>query len=161
MVNGTFIATPRPLHSDLENDTAKKLDRHSFSAITSDQDLMEVRQTWVMLRRSGNTCSIIQTHTLGGFGGFFRTCICTAYIRILHVPVVNVFYSVYCSYFLSVQTYFPAFHACVSEGRAKSIMCSYNAVNGVPSCANGLFQNTAVRDEWGFDGYIVSAVYAV
>ena len=35
-------------------------------------------------------------------------------------------------------------------------MCSYNAVNGVPSCANGLFQNTVVRDEWGFDGYIVS-----
>ena len=55
-----------------------------------------------------------------------------------------------------VQTYFPAFHACVSEGGAKSIMCSYNAVNGVPSCANGLFQNTVVRDEWGFDGYIVS-----
>lgn len=59
--------------------------------------------------------------------------------------------------FFSVwQTYFPAFHACVSEGGAKSIMCSYNAVNGVPSCANGLFQNTVVRDEWGFDGYIVS-----
>lgn len=44
----------------------------------------------------------------------------------------------------------------MSEGGAKSIMCSYNAVNGVPSCANGLFQNTVVRDEWGFDGYIVS-----
>ena len=61
------------------------------------------------------------------------------------------------AYSLSIlQTYFPAFHACVSEGGAKSIMCSYNAVNGVPSCANGLFQNTVVRDEWGFDGYIVS-----
>lgn len=55
-----------------------------------------------------------------------------------------------------LQTYFPTFHACVSEGGAKSIMCSYNAVNGVPSCANSLFQNTAVRDQWGFDGYIVS-----
>ena len=29
--------------ADLENDTAKHLDRHSFNAVTSDQDLMEVR----------------------------------------------------------------------------------------------------------------------
>lgn len=35
-------------------------------------------------------------------------------------------------------------------------MCSYNAVNGIPSCANGVFQNTIVRGQWGFDGFIVS-----
>ena len=35
-------------------------------------------------------------------------------------------------------------------------MCSYNAVNGVPSCANDLLQNKIMRDEWGFEGYIVS-----
>jgi len=54
------------------------------------------------------------------------------------------------------QTYFPAFEACVREGRGASIMCSYNAVNGVPSCANDLFQNQVVRDQWGFQGFIVS-----
>ena len=41
------------------------------------------------------------------------------------------------------------------EGNAASIMCSYNAVNGVPSCANSFLQNTIVREQWGFEGYIV------
>ena len=41
------------------------------------------------------------------------------------------------------------------EGNAGSIMCSYNAVNGVPSCANSFLQNTIVREQWGFEGYIV------
>ena len=35
-------------------------------------------------------------------------------------------------------------------------MCSYNAINGVPSCANDWLQNTVARGEWGFDGYITS-----
>ena len=34
-------------------------------------------------------------------------------------------------------------------------MCSYNAVNGVPSCANDLINNKIIRNEWGFEGYIV------
>ena len=43
----------------------------------------------------------------------------------------------------------------MKDGNGGSIMCSYNAVNGVPSCANDLFNNKVVRDEWGFEGYIV------
>ena len=35
-----------------------------------------------------------------------------------------------------VDTYLPAFHAAVTEGRAESVMCAYNAVDGVPACAN-------------------------
>ena len=54
-----------------------------------------------------------------------------------------------------LQTYFPAFEACVREGRGASIMCSYNAVNGVPSCANGVIQNEIVRNQWGFGGFFV------
>ena len=57
---------------------------------------------------------------------------------------------------LLLQTYLPGFEACVREGNAASIMCSYNAVNGVPSCANKFLQNTIVREQWGFEGYIVS-----
>ena len=41
------------------------------------------------------------------------------------------------------------------EGDVASIMCSYNAVNGVPSCANDLIQNKIVRDQWGFQGFFV------
>ena len=48
------------------------------------------------------------------------------------------------------------FKTCVQVAKVKSIMCSYNAVNGVPSCANGRLQNDIVRGEWGWDGFIVS-----
>ena len=53
------------------------------------------------------------------------------------------------------QTYLPAFEACATEGNAVSFMCSLNAVNGVPSCANGLLQNSVAREKWGFSGFIV------
>jgi hypothetical protein len=38
-------------------------------------------------------------------------------------------------------------------------MCSYNSVNGVPSCANKDILTTKARLEWGFDGYITSDWY--
>ncbi|OQR97647.1 beta-D-xylosidase, partial [Thraustotheca clavata] len=59
------------------------------------------------------------------------------------------------------DTYFPAFEACVKQGHVSSIMCSYNAVNGIPSCADKHFLTDIVRKEWGFDGYIVSDCGAV
>ena len=62
------------------------------------------------------------------------------------------------------DTYLPAFHSCVKNGRVSGLMCSYNAVNGVPSCANGRIMNEFARDAWGFEGYITSdcgAVYDV
>lgn len=44
-------------------------------------------------------------------------------------------------------------------------MCSYNAVNGIPSCSNSFLLQTLLRDTWGFgDGYVSSdcdAVYNV
>lgn len=60
-----------------------------------------------------------------------------------------------------VETYLPAFRGCIVEGRARSIMCSYNAVNGVPSCANDFLLQTILRDSWNFDGYVVSDCDAV
>ena len=55
-----------------------------------------------------------------------------------------------------VEYYLPVFKTCVQIAKAKSIMCSYNAVNGVPSCANGKFMNGIVREQWGWDGFTVS-----
>ena len=59
------------------------------------------------------------------------------------------------------DTYLPAFHSCVKNGRVSGLMCSYNAVNGVPSCANGRIMNEFARDAWGFEGYITSDCGAV
>eukprot|EP00760_Papus_ankaliazontas_P008691 PhM_4_TR13913/c0_g1_i1/m.39854/K15920/XYL4; beta-D-xylosidase 4 len=54
------------------------------------------------------------------------------------------------------DTYLPAFEACAHKdgGAASSFMCSYNAVNGVPSCANKYLLTDLARTAWGFDGYI-------
>ncbi len=60
-----------------------------------------------------------------------------------------------------VQTYLPAFQACISDARASGIMCSYNAVNGVPSCANSFLMTEIARKQWAFDGYITSDCGAV
>ena len=54
------------------------------------------------------------------------------------------------------ETYMPAFEQCITEARATHVMCSYNSVNGVPTCANSGLLNTILRDEWNFDGFVVS-----
>ena len=52
------------------------------------------------------------------------------------------------------DTYQPPFRSCIEEGRASGLMCAYNRVNGVPSCADfNLLSNTA-RGQWGFDGLV-------
>ena len=51
-----------------------------------------------------------------------------------------------------IDSYMLPFQACVEKGQVTSLMCSYNAVNGVPSCANSWLLDTVARKEWGFDG---------
>ncbi|KAG2436650.1 hypothetical protein HXX76_006178 [Chlamydomonas incerta] len=48
------------------------------------------------------------------------------------------------------ESYLPAFRACVAEGRAHSVMCAYNKVNGVPACAHPYLLRTTLNDAWGF-----------
>jgi len=59
------------------------------------------------------------------------------------------------------ETFLPAFESCVRRGHASGIMCSYNSVNGIPSCANKEYMNQLARKEWGFNGYITSDCGAV
>jgi beta-glucosidase len=54
------------------------------------------------------------------------------------------------------QTYLPAFKACIVEGKAASIMGAYNRVNGEPACGSATLLQKILRDEWGFDGFVVS-----
>lgn len=55
-----------------------------------------------------------------------------------------------------VGTYLPAFQACVETAKVASLMCSYNAINGTPACAEGALMNEVARGVWGFDGAITS-----
>eukprot|EP00760_Papus_ankaliazontas_P001104 PhM_4_TR10387/c0_g1_i1/m.31063/K05349/bglX; beta-glucosidase len=54
------------------------------------------------------------------------------------------------------ETYLPAFEACIKESRATHVMCSYNALNGVPTCADKGLLTDLLRERWGFDGFVVS-----
>ena len=54
------------------------------------------------------------------------------------------------------EYYLPAFEACIVEGKAASIMTSYNAVNGIPAGANRYLLDDVLRKDWGFQGYVVS-----
>ncbi len=60
-----------------------------------------------------------------------------------------------------VDTYLAAFRTAVVDGKAASIMCVYNAVNGTPGCASSDLLQKRLRTEWGFDGYVVSDCGAV
>ncbi|KAK7108550.1 hypothetical protein V1264_016279 [Littorina saxatilis] len=53
------------------------------------------------------------------------------------------------------MTHLPAFKRCVEAG-TYNLMCSYNRINGVPSCANKKLLTDITRGEWGFKGYVIS-----
>ncbi len=53
------------------------------------------------------------------------------------------------------------FKEVIQKGKVKSIMASYNEIDGVPSHANKWLLQDVLRDEWGFDGFVVSDYYAV
>ena len=59
------------------------------------------------------------------------------------------------------DTYLPAFRGAIIDGKADSIMCAYNAIDGLPACASPLLLKDHLRDAWGFRGFVVSDCDAV
>lgn len=53
------------------------------------------------------------------------------------------------------NTYFPAFKACIDAG-ALTLMTSFNDVDGVPSTGNSWLLQDVLREEWGFEGMVVT-----
>ena len=54
------------------------------------------------------------------------------------------------------ELYTTGFEIAVKEGKAKSIMSSYNEVNGIYANENSHMLQEILVDEWGFDGFVVS-----
>ncbi len=54
------------------------------------------------------------------------------------------------------EYYLPAYEMCVKDGKAEAIMASYTSINGIPSCCNPWLLNKVLREDWGFNGYVVS-----
>jgi beta-glucosidase len=59
------------------------------------------------------------------------------------------------------DTYLPAFRAAIELGKADSVMCAYNSVDGKPACANTDLLQKHLKAEWGFNGYVVSDCGAI
>ncbi|HEY0723312.1 MAG TPA: glycoside hydrolase family 3 N-terminal domain-containing protein, partial [Pyrinomonadaceae bacterium] len=62
----------------------------------------------------------------------------------------------------TLREYFlPSFKAAVTEAKIGAVMPSYNEIDGMPSHANKWLLQKLLREEWGFDGLVVSDYYAI
>ncbi|MFC4633113.1 glycoside hydrolase family 3 C-terminal domain-containing protein [Dokdonia ponticola] len=59
------------------------------------------------------------------------------------------------------ETYLPAFEAAVKEAKVHSVMCAYNRYRDEACCGSNLLLQKILRDDWGFDGYVVSDCWAI
>ena len=54
------------------------------------------------------------------------------------------------------EIYLAAFETAVKEGKPDTVMCSYNRINGEFASENHWLLTEVLRDEWGFEGYVMS-----
>ncbi|MFB9327094.1 glycoside hydrolase family 3 protein [Paenibacillus aurantiacus] len=54
------------------------------------------------------------------------------------------------------EIYLPAFEAAVKEGQVASVMASYNKINGAHGAENQPLLTRILKDNWGFEGFVVS-----
>lgn len=59
------------------------------------------------------------------------------------------------------EVFLPPFKQAVQKAGAISVMASYNEIDGVPSHANKWLLYDILRNEWGFNGFVVSDYYAI
>ena len=55
-----------------------------------------------------------------------------------------------------LEEYLPGFQRAVEEGKAATIMTSYNSIDGIPCTGNPYLLDTLLRQRWGFDGFVFS-----
>jgi len=59
------------------------------------------------------------------------------------------------------ETYLPQFRRAITDGKAASLMCAYNAVDTKAACANPTLLTDILRRDWGFQGFVTSDCNAV
>ncbi|KAL3471042.1 Exo-1,4-beta-xylosidase bxlB [Aspergillus californicus] len=79
------------------------------------------------------TCKHLSSYDLEGWGGVSR------FDFDARVSTVDL-----------VEYYLPPFKTCAMDAHVGAFMCSYNAVNGVPGCADRYFLQTVLREHWGW-----------
>lgn len=59
------------------------------------------------------------------------------------------------------DTYLYAFKRCVADAGVEAVMGAYNRVNGEPACGSKTLLQDILRDEWSFEGHVVSDCWAI
>ena len=59
------------------------------------------------------------------------------------------------------ETYLPAFKDLVQKAKVKEVMCAYNSYEGEPCCGSNRLLTQILRDQWGYDGLVVSDCWAI
>lgn len=59
------------------------------------------------------------------------------------------------------ETYLPAFKMSVQDANVQSLMCAYNSIRDKACCSNDPLLEKILREEWGFNGYVVSDCWAI
>lgn len=54
------------------------------------------------------------------------------------------------------EIYLSAFEGAIKQSKPWTVMCSYNRINGIYAAQNKKYLTDILRDEWGFDGFVVS-----
>jgi beta-glucosidase len=59
------------------------------------------------------------------------------------------------------DTYLPAFKKLVTQAKVEAVMGAYNRVDGVPACASEFLLEKTLREDWAFQGHVVSDCWAL
>ncbi len=99
---------------------------------------------------------------LQGDGEYLKTAACAKHFAVHSGPEAERHhFDVHPSKKDLQETYLPAFEAAVKEGNVESVMGAYNAVNGYPCCGSPELLQDYLRDQWGFQGHVVSDCWAI
>ena len=95
-------------------------------------------------------------------GGFMKAAACAKHFAVHSGPEGDrhSFNSVVSKQDL-YETYLPAFKACVQEAKVEAVMGAYNRTNGEPCCGSKTLLQDILRDEWGFEGHVLSDCGAI
>ena len=101
-------------------------------------------------------------HGLQGHGEYLKSAACAKHFAVHSGPEAlrHQFNAVATPKDLE-ETYLPAFEDLVKEAEVEAVMGAYNRTNGEPCCGSRRLLKDILRDEWGFEGHVVSDCWAI
>ena len=60
-----------------------------------------------------------------------------------------------------LNEYLPGFRQAVEEGKAATVMTSYNSIDGIPCTSNSFLIDSLLRKQWGFEGFVYSDLASI